>query len=461
MQHVGIGVLPNIKMNRRQLINALMGFPFFTQLGSACLPRPKIVKGEEWKLNSGPGQNLNEEDEELLKSAKANIPKIRMGRLKLKLVSNEKAASGTEFEIRQIGHEFNFGIMSLPNPDQLGFGIQERERVKRVFNNFTAKCYWNERWHQPIEKTEDQRIYSGFESEIEEAKQFGMKVKGHPLVWTVPKALPEWLKNYSNEKRLEILLNHVEDMVVKYKGKVEMWDVCNEFLWEPSLNHTEQRKWPHIETISEILTYLEPAMKRIRKADSQARLVLNDYGLEKDYRSEISARQQRERYVELVAEMKNRGIAPDAIGTQCHVAEPFSMRQIQTCLDHLASADLPLQITEFWAKTHSKESDANEKTLQYIQNAYTLGFGHPKMELFTYWGGDLFQKNGAPGSKFEVLEKLIAGEWATKVSFQTNEAGQFETKAFYGSYHILSSGKKVADFVFSKKKDGEEIVIRI
>jgi len=271
--------------------------------------------------------------------------------------------------------------------------------------------------------------------------------------------LPEWLEKYPYEVRLEKLLHHVEDMVSRYKGKVDTWDLCNEFLWEPSIRHTKERLWPHIESVEEILSYLEPGIKTARKANPTAKFVLNDYGLEKDYRTEISAKTQRTRYVELVKEMKKRGITPDAIGTQCHVAEPFTMNEIQQTLDHLAEAEVPLQITEFWAD--HKNMEADEKTLAYIENAYTIGFGHKSMELFTYWGGDLIRDNGEPSTKLKVLEKLITKDWHTKNTFQTNIQGTFETKAFYGAYTMKKFGKKVHQFHFGKENDGKELVVKL
>lgn len=420
-----------------------------------------MVKGEEWKTNRNQKAEFDEADADLLKIARENIQKIRKGNLKVKLIARGEPVAQSDFEIKQVRHDFKFGLAQLPGKSKVDFFSDQAELIKRLFNTFTAKCYWNERWHQPIEKIENERIYTLFEAEIEQAAKLGMQVKGHPLVWTVPKALPEWLNTYPAEKRLEILLHHVEDMMTRYKGKIAFWDICNEFLWEPSLKHTEQRKWPHIESINEILTYLEPSIRMARKADANAKLVLNDYGLEKNYRPEISAKEQRERYVQLVLEMQKRGIAPDAIGTQCHVAEPFTMNQIQTTLDHLAKANLPLQITEFWARTKGEKAEADVAALQYIENAYTIGFGHPKMELFTYWGGDLFMPNGDAGPKLKVLEKLIGRDWQTNSSFQTNANGQFELSAFFGEYQILKSGKKMAELAFNKYSEGNELIVDV
>jgi endo-1,4-beta-xylanase len=446
-------------MKRRRILKGLLGIPIGAGVGISCVSYPRQKPGEEWRTNQISKAREDEKDADLLKNAKQNIESFRKGNLKINLRNGGKPISNSEFELVQIKHDFGFGFTQMGEKTKNRLNESQLKRLGNIFNNFTAKCYWNERWHQPIETIEGQRIYSVFESEIAIAKSLGMEVKGHPLVWTVPKALPDWFKKYPYEVRLEKMLHHVEDLVGRYKGKVELWDLCNEFLWEPSLRHTEDRKWPHIESLEEILTYLEPAMKVARKANPNARFVLNDYGLEKDYRTEISAKTQRTRYVELVTEMKKRGIAPDAIGTQCHVAEPFTMNEIQTCLDQLAEPGLPLQITEFWSRIDKKKTEVDEATLAYIENAYTIGFGHKSMELFTYWGGDLILDNGEPSLKLQAIEKLITKEWNTKTKFATDEKGQFETRGFYGSYSLKMGGKEIKQFHFGKIDNQKEIAL--
>jgi len=446
-------------MKRRNAVKSLISLPALSALGFSCLSYQKPAAGEEWKNGNFRKPIEGENDAQLLQKARQNIESFRKGKLKIRIQTKGKIIPNAEFEIVQLKHDFGFGFTQLGENTVKKLNENQLKYLGNIFNTFTAKCYWNERWHQPIEKVENQRIYSVFEAEIDIAQRLGMTVKGHPLVWTVPKALPDWFRKYPYEMRLEKLLHHVEDMVGRYKGKVEIWDLCNEFLWEPSIRHTEERKWPHIETVEEILSYLEPAIKTARKANPNAKFVLNDYGLEKDYRTEISAKTQRNRYVELVREMKKRGIEPDAIGTQCHVAEPFTMAEIQNTLDDLSDAGTPVQITEFWASLNKKEVD--EKTLAYIENAYTIGFGHKAMESFTYWGSDLILQNGDPGPKLKVLEKLITKDWHTKAGFQTNLEGQFETTAFYGTYSLIRAGKEVKKFQFEMADAGNEVILKV
>jgi len=451
-------------MKRRSIIRGLGVLPWSLLPLLSCASRNNAVPGQEWDAIPLKQSSSGERDAELLALARKRIEKIRKGNLRLVIKENGRALADSSFEIRHIRHEFRFGTTVISESDGEGKMDAETYKLYQAFNSITAKCYWNERWHFPIEKEEGKRMYEGFENEMSFGLKQGLEVKGHPLIWTVPKGLPEWLLKYPVEERLSKMLAHAGDLVNRYKGNVHTWDLCNEFLWEPSLNHTEQRVWPHLESIPEILTYLEPGIRHIRKQDPLARLVLNEYGLEKDFTKGVTAKQQRLRYLELIEEMRKRNCLPDAIGTQCHVAEPFSMEEIQTSLDELATSGLPLQITEFWARTSKDRNEniqADEKTLEYIRNAYTIGFGHPSVEHFTYWGGDLLEKTGKPGPKGKALLKLLTEEWTTQSALQTDKYGGTDCSAFFGEYALFKDKKEVGRFHFSQKKKEEVVEVNL
>lgn len=432
----------SLGVNRRI---ALQKFGLLT-LG-ACSPRLK--QGEEWLQANQRSINNTEENASLLKAAEARIEKLRKAEVNLSLLHNNEQLSTDSFEVKLVQHHFQFGTIdsSLVPKESNAFFQENNLRVPRVFNAFTAKCYWNERWHQPIEKEQGYRIYSKFEEEVAYAKQHGMVVKGHPLVWVVPKALPDWVLALAPKDRLKALIVHVEDMVQRYQGMVDQWDVCNEFLWEPSLNNTDQRKWPHIESIPEILTYLKPALQAIRDIDPNVGLVLNDYGFERDYRPEVTAKRQRERYIELLTSLKAVGLSPSAMGTQCHVGEPYTMRELQTSLDELALAKLPIQVTEFWARANGEEKNAtSEKLLAYVQSCYTLFFGHPAVNHITYWGGAFRRPDGQLGKKFEAIEELVAKRWHTHTALKQSKPGNYYFNGFFGKYELIKEGRVVAKF---------------
>jgi GH35 family endo-1,4-beta-xylanase len=458
-------------MKRRNFIRNAALFGTGTYL-NACAPTPiKVVAGEEWsKATVNQTASVSEADQEVMRKAKENIEKYRKTKVIID-ISQLSLPENTPLSIKQIRSDFDFGCAygekysEVQNSDVLQ---RRSEKFAALFNCTTAKCYWDERWHQPIEKIKGVRNYSVFVDEIKWAKHYGIKCKGHPLVWTVPKAVPQWFHSLTPKEQEKHLREHIESLLKIGGEDVPLWDLCNEMLWETTFTNLSQRKWPHIEPIENILTYLEPATHWARAAQPNAIFSLNEYGLEMDYTKGVTAQQQRERYVKLVLEMKKRGCAPDAIGTQAHVGRWFTPSEFQHSLDELAKAEIPIQITEFWAELDANPNKnlsqiENEAQLvQYVENCYTIAFGHPKVNHFTYWGRffeNTPERQDIPKRLYFVLDKLINQTWKTKIDTVVKDT-KIEANCFMGSYQMTAQRGNTTDtFSFEVNKDTKIVMV--
>ncbi|MEX1015790.1 MAG: endo-1,4-beta-xylanase [Phycisphaeraceae bacterium] len=410
-------------------------------------------EGEEWK-------NVAEADldhfgntlrprEEVLAEARQGIENHRKSDAQWRLVDgNGEPMPGLKLEIEQVTHAFEFGCSSGSTLAEEA----EDPRIKarnalfvKLFNCTTAKCYWDEKWHQPIEQHQGQRITQRFTDEIDWARAYGLKVRGHPLVWTVPKAIPQWVRRYPYEKQLALMEHNCRSLIQAAEGRIKLWDLANEMLWEPSLRHLAQRDWPHLESTDEMLTYLEPAVHWARDEDPDAVYVLNDYGLEVTYTplKDVTAAMQRRRFVELVDAMQQRGCAPDAVGTQSHVGKWFPMDVVRKTLDELGQPGLPLQVSEYWAKPNdcpnASELDDEQRQaalVQYLGDFYTVVFGHPQVTHLTYWGGaEFFDRGGwVPSPMYHALDALINDAWRTRTQTTTDREGVLRFRGFHGNY---------------------------
>jgi GH35 family endo-1,4-beta-xylanase len=439
--------------NRRKFLNHLVTATAGTFLLSKCKNQQsgsKIPEGEEWRskkkmpVKAGDNYWLTSE---LEAEANAAIEKYRKGPFTIRLLNQKgEALPGYSVHFRQNGHHFDWGYSgAFEICEEEPLSQQKTKHIKKLFNCTTAKCYWDERWHQPIEHEEGNRIMDRFIGETEWGLANRMKVKGHPLVWTVRKAIPSWMDKYSYEVQLKKLEKHVRELIRAGGDSVTMWDLCNEMLWEPSLRNLPQRHWPHLETIDEILTYLEPAVHWAKDENPAAVYALNDYGLVKTHAPGVTSEQQRKRYVDLVHEMKKRGCAPDAIGTQCHVAGWYSAKEFNATLNDLAMAELPIQVTEFWAhlKDYPFENqiDRKEKEAALVENVkmiYTLAFAHPDVNHFTYWGSrEWFDEHANPTSVYWAIHNLIRNHWMTSAEKISDAEGTISLHAFYGTYDVI------------------------
>jgi GH35 family endo-1,4-beta-xylanase len=439
--------------NRRNFILKMAATCAGTMIFPACTVSKSgktIKEGEEWKMGSSmayKGSGNYGLTEELQEQADAAIEKIRKGKVNIRLVDkNQRPLHGFKVHLKQQTHDFDWGFSGASTICGMTPAQAKRtEYVKDLFNCTTAKCYWDEGWHQPIEKVEGKRITETFTGEINWGRANELRVKGHPLVWTVRKAIPKWMDKYSYAVQMQKLEEHVRDLIRVGGDSVTQWDLCNEMLWEPSLRNLPQRDWPHLEPTKEILTYLEPAVHWAKDENPFATYVLNDYGLVKTYAPGVTAQQQRQRYVELIKEMRRRGCEPDALGTQCHVASWYTSEEFITMLDELSEADLPIQITEFWARMENlpfedmqDEMEKQQALVVYVSMMYTLAFAHPKVNHFTYWGSnEWFDEDGNPTPVYGALYDLIKNKWMTTESMVTNAQGEVTLKAFYGQYDVL------------------------
>ncbi|MBC8015998.1 MAG: endo-1,4-beta-xylanase [Sporomusaceae bacterium] len=125
-------------------------------------------------------------------------------------------------------------------------------------------------------------IYAFNEADIivEFAERNHIRVHGHALVWH--EALPVWVTNVNHSplELKQILSEHIRTIVGRYKGRVGSWDVVNEPLRDEKIrkNHGLRSENPWFKAMGE--DYIEFAFREAHAADPEARLYLNEYGIE-------------------------------------------------------------------------------------------------------------------------------------------------------------------------------------
>lgn len=451
--------------------------------------------GEEWRRMEKEG--VYRPDDAALAASKQSIQKIRMRDVTLRLVDRAgRAVANAPIEVVQEEHAFPFGenLWMLDTLYRTGMwdhdrGRYFRLRLREVFNTVNALCYWTERPRNDGPKTEDiqgEPKYEGFARCVEWARGEGMQVKGHPLFWSIPKCVPEWVKRYDYETQMKFVEVRIRTLVSRFRGKVGTWDVVNEALWEPAFKHLPMRDWPHLETTQNMADYIEPVIRWARDEDPEALFVLNDYGLEgggfktppvaKDG-TEVTAELQRKRMLELVAELGKRGCAPGAIGLQSHTGGFLDKATEVELFDQMAASGLPVQITEFWTpKIGRDDMPAEEKDEilgQYACDFLTHAFGHPAVEAFFFWGfmsrAIRWDENPAKSGHelkpmFHRVKQLINEEWTTRHELRTDGEGVVRFRGYFGRhalrYALPGGGLDGVRFEVSREA-GETLTVRL
>jgi len=204
------------------------------------------------------------------------------------------------------------------------------------------------------------------------AQQNGMGVRGHTLVWH--SQLPDWVASITNADQLRlVLINHVFQEVLHYRGQVVSWDVVNEAVADTGQS---LRSSVFYQLLGE--SYLDDAFNAAHAADPDARLYYNEYGAEG-----LGAKSE---YVyRLVKAMLARGVPIHGVGLQMHTgpADAPSTVDIAANMQRLAALGLDVVISEMDVPICAGDLDAQSTRFHDIVAACV---GQPACKAITVWG---------------------------------------------------------------------------
>lgn len=163
-----------------------------------------------------------------------------------------------------------------------------------------------------------------------------MAVRGHALVWH--DAVPRWLRQgeWTRDQALEIMREHIFVVAGRYQGRLQAWDVVNEFFANDGGPRTESF-W--FETVGP--DFMDYAFRWAREADPHAKLFYNDYGAE-------GMNSKSDAVFEWVKDALERGVPVDGVGLQMHVAlnPDFTLDELSANIERLLGLGLIVHITE-------------------------------------------------------------------------------------------------------------------
>ena len=164
----------------------------------------------------------------------------------------------------------------------------------------------------PLRPTPTTFAFDGPDFLVHFAEQNGMKMRGHNFVWH--RQLPTWFESYVTPQNAEqVLVQHIETVGGRYKGKIHSWDVVNEAIQISDGLPGGMRNSPWQKVLP---GYIDIAFHTARRVDPHALLTYNDYGIEAE---DAASTAKRAAVLELVRGMQQRGVPIDAVGIQSHI----------------------------------------------------------------------------------------------------------------------------------------------
>lgn len=422
----------------------------------------------------------------VVNEARKNIAKVRQRDAEIQFFNKSgQPLANAEVTVEQLTHQFLFGDNNWQMSAMVRNGMAGTDRLKyyrkrfsEVLNALNTTVYWTERPRNDAAKTQDfqgEVQWDDFNESVNWANAHGLTAKGHPMFWTVPKAIPEWLARYPYETQIKFVEVRIRNLAARYKNRVKLWDAVNEMLWEPHLKNLSKRVWPYTETMENMVDYISKVISWAREENPNALYSINDYGLSRTTSNnltdqngnKVTAQSQRKRYVELVQRLGDAGASPNLMGLQCHTGW-LSPAEQMAFYDEMSEAGIPLTITEFWANTNElkkgpkqkveseewrilgnvknlenmSEEELDEIRDEYILNYLTCAFGHPNIHSFFFWGfidmavkfKNEYNSSHEIQPIFEKVKQLIHTEWKTKQTLRTDTNGKLRFRGFCGEY---------------------------
>ncbi|KAF2749960.1 glycoside hydrolase family 10 protein [Sporormia fimetaria CBS 119925] len=163
------------------------------------------------------------------------------------------------------------------------------------------------------EPNRGQFTFSGADQVANFATQNRKELRCHTLVWY--SQLPNWVNQINNNATLmDVMTNHINQVMGRYRGKCTHWDVVNEALNEDGT----LRNNVFLRVIGE--QYLPIAFRIAAAADPNTKLYYNDYNLEYGQAKHQGA-------LRIVKLVQSWGVKIDGVGLQAHLVSESTPTQ--------------------------------------------------------------------------------------------------------------------------------------
>ena len=377
--------------------------------------------------------------------ANRRIEKVRKGDFTLRCVGPDgKPITGQTIRIRQTASRFLFGMCITGDPDSNE--PNEKKYFSFIRKHFNSVVLENHMKWYATEKKRDQLTYERADALTNWALANEMKIRGHCLFWSKRKFVQDWVQKLPKDELREEVVERLNTIVPKYRGKVVCWDVNNEMLdgsfYKDRLGSSIRR---------EMFTIAH-------RLDPNAGLHTNEYGV-------LCNDKKMNRYIQLVRRLQRGGVPVTGIGIQEHASERFVTStetdqddrperkgsgalipsEVWRRLDKFGKLGLPIHLTEISSRTKDQQRRAD--TLEAL---FRVGYAHKDVDAILLWGfwakrhwlgadAALVDKDWTLLPAGERISNLLLKEWRTNASRKSGEKGDFEFRGFHGTYKLTTT----------------------
>jgi endo-1,4-beta-xylanase len=211
----------------------------------------------------------------------------------------------------------------------------------------------------------------------------GILMRGHCLIWN--DWVPAWVKNLTRKERGMFFDSYIDEIVGRYAGRLQSWDVVNEPFWPGHRAPGGFRTGPWYDAFGP--DYIRLAFERAARIDRDAKLVLNEAQTERDDDLGLTIRRN---LLTLVADLKHRGVRLDVVGLEGHLQPryPHDPARFEDFLHALAGLGVDVYVTEFDVRddTFPDEVAARDRAVaETAQQFLRTALRHPAVKALITW----------------------------------------------------------------------------
>ncbi len=304
---------------------------------------------------------------------------------------------------------------------------QQQALIRQEFNSMTAE---NDMKPEPTEPREGQYNWEGADRIANFARQNGIKLRGHCLMWH--SQIGRWMlgDNPTKEVFYQRMKKHIEAVVGRYKDVVYCWDVVNEAMTDDPRAEDPYRQSPMYKLCGD--EFIAKAFEYAHAADPKALLFYNDYNECDPVKSQ--------RIYNMVKKMKDAGVPIDGIGMQGHYniygpteeAVDKALTLYKQVVKHIHVTELDIRVNEEMGGQlrFSREGvNVTDSVKQHLADQYARVFRafrkhHDVIDCVTFWNlGDRdswlgqnnyplpFDTEYKPKMAYEYIRDMKAPKW--------------------------------------------------
>ncbi len=322
------------------------------------------VTGEDWvHLSTNYRMNTPVTDISLLLETKNGSAAVFIDDFQLKYVPPLVIQHEIPSLYQVLQEHFPLGIGAAVEPLQLSG--EHGELLKKHFNSIVPVNDLKAEWIQP---TEGDFRFENADRLVEFAREHGMSVRGHTLVWH--QRTPDWFFTDSEGRDMEeetdpvkraankaLLLQrletHIKTVVEHFGEDIYAYDVVNEPI--DDFGGYRESKWYRIAG----LDYIREAFRYARMYAPHAKLYINEYNTESP--------SKREDLYELVNQLLSEGVPIDGVGHQMHInIKSPSVEEMGNAVELFGELGLDNQITELDMSVYTNDSENYEVVPQEL-----------------------------------------------------------------------------------------------